>query len=533
MKRVYTLYRVSTMKQVDLVKNDIPMQKISCHEFADRQGDWQIVKEYEEKGISGSKVSAEKRDAIQDLKEAAQKKEFDVLLVFVFDRLGRIENETPFVLQWFVEHGIEVWSVNEGQQRFDNHVDNLLNYIRFWQASGESKKTSVRVRTRLEQMTEEGIYTGGSLPYGYILINKGQKNKKGQEMKDLSPDPEESETVKRIFRLVTAEGYGSHQIARMLNSEGKRTHGGAEFKSNNILRILKNEIYIGYLTNGTARSDRIEDYRIIDDDMFKQAQRFLRERSNRNELKRTIAMNNKGRTLLSGNIYCAHCGSRLASSRYNKGYMRKDGTLSHKGYCRYVCYHRSRGLNDCNGASTDNADKIDAAVMELMKNIFARISESPDEDRIKGMYEEMMKENHNKQSRLDASLQKNRKQLDLLQREIGKTLIGESEYSIDDLTSAIRAVKEKIAGEESELKELMDEEAVKKAYTESIIPEHRRIKNWGEEFELAPMATKKLIASQLFSRVEVGKGYKVRVEINMTYRQFIKEWGVETVSLVI
>ena len=93
MKRVYTLYRVSTLKQVDIVKNDIPMQKISCHEFADRQGDWQIVKEYEEKGISGSKVSAEKRDAIQDLKEAAQKKEFDVLLVFMFDRLGRIENE--------------------------------------------------------------------------------------------------------------------------------------------------------------------------------------------------------------------------------------------------------------------------------------------------------------------------------------------------------------------------------------------------------------------------------------------------------
>ena len=107
-------------------------------------------------------------------------------------------------------------------------------------------------------------------------------------MKDLSPDPEESETVRRIFRLVTTEGYGSHQIAQMLNKEGKRTHGGAEFKSNNILRILKNEIYIGYLTNGTARSDRIEDYRIIDDDMFNQAQRFLRERSNRNELKRTI-----------------------------------------------------------------------------------------------------------------------------------------------------------------------------------------------------------------------------------------------------
>ena len=123
MKRVYALYRVSTAKQVDVTKDDIPMQKIACHEFSERQRDWEIIKEFEEKGISGFKVSAENRDAIQDLKESAMKHEFDVLLVFMFDRLGRIENETPFVLQWFAEHGIEAWPVNEGQQKFEHHVD--------------------------------------------------------------------------------------------------------------------------------------------------------------------------------------------------------------------------------------------------------------------------------------------------------------------------------------------------------------------------------------------------------------------------
>ena len=117
MKRVYALYRVSTAKQVDRVscgnttKDDIPMQRIACHNFAERQQDWEIIREFEEKGVSGFKVSAENRDAIQDLKEAALHHEFDVLLVFMFDRLGRIENETPFVLQWFAEHGVEVWSV--------------------------------------------------------------------------------------------------------------------------------------------------------------------------------------------------------------------------------------------------------------------------------------------------------------------------------------------------------------------------------------------------------------------------------------
>lgn len=63
MKRVANLYRVSTKKQVDLVKDDIPMQRIACREFAERQG-WTVVIEKEEKGISGFKVSASKRDAI-------------------------------------------------------------------------------------------------------------------------------------------------------------------------------------------------------------------------------------------------------------------------------------------------------------------------------------------------------------------------------------------------------------------------------------------------------------------------------------
>ena len=113
MKRVYCLYRVSTKKQVDKNENDIPTQRTACHDFAEMQDDWCILKEFSEKGISGYKVSAENRDAIQDLKEAALNNEFDVLLVFMFDRIGRIDDETPFVVEWFAKHGIEVWSILE------------------------------------------------------------------------------------------------------------------------------------------------------------------------------------------------------------------------------------------------------------------------------------------------------------------------------------------------------------------------------------------------------------------------------------
>ena len=114
MVRVYALYRVSTVGQVD--HDDIPMQRMACRDFVERQQDWEITEEFYEKGVSGYKVKTENRDAIMQIKQAAMAGKFDVLLVFMFDRLGRRDDETPFVVQWFVSHGIQVWSVKEGEQ---------------------------------------------------------------------------------------------------------------------------------------------------------------------------------------------------------------------------------------------------------------------------------------------------------------------------------------------------------------------------------------------------------------------------------
>ena len=226
MNTVYTLYRVSTKQQVDKTKDDIPMQREACHEFADRMG-WTIGKEFLEKGVSGFKVSASDRDAIQDLKAAALNKEFDILLVFMFDRIGRIDDETPFIVELFVKQGIRVWSVNEGEQRFESHVDKLMNYIRFWQASGESEKTSMRIRTRMQQLKAEGSYTGGPVPFGYQLVNTGRLNKKGREVHDLAVDPVEADWVREIFSKTVNEGYGTFRCAEILNKAGVKTHKGS------------------------------------------------------------------------------------------------------------------------------------------------------------------------------------------------------------------------------------------------------------------------------------------------------------------
>jgi DNA invertase Pin-like site-specific DNA recombinase len=62
--------------------------------------------------MTGSRASD---TAIQEIQQEALDGKFDVLLVFMFDRLGRIDDETPFIVEWFVKPGIEVWSAKEGE----------------------------------------------------------------------------------------------------------------------------------------------------------------------------------------------------------------------------------------------------------------------------------------------------------------------------------------------------------------------------------------------------------------------------------
>lgn len=236
MKKVYCLYRVSTKKQVDVNTDDIPMQKVECHRFAEAQG-WEIVKEFSEKGVSGFKVHADDRDAIQELKKAALNHEFDILLVFMFDRIGRIDDETPFIVEWFVHNGVEVWSVKEGEQRFDNHVDKLMNYIRFWQASGESAKTSLRIKTRMKQLVEEGHYTMGVAPYGYKFVKRGRKNKKGNDVGDLVIDEEEAKHEQKVQALALEKL--NNQLEKLQLEIGNALIGESIYSAEDLSNTIK------------------------------------------------------------------------------------------------------------------------------------------------------------------------------------------------------------------------------------------------------------------------------------------------------
>lgn len=137
----------------------------------------------------------------------------------------------------------------------------------------------MRIKTRKEQLTLEGCYTGGTVPYGYQLIRKGRLNKKGNEMRDLAIEPVEAEIVREIFNKTIHEGYGSYRIADMLNKRGLRTHSGSKFQCNTIIRILRNRLYCGYIVSGNVTSEALSELTIVESDIFDQAQYILDQRA--------------------------------------------------------------------------------------------------------------------------------------------------------------------------------------------------------------------------------------------------------------
>lgn len=312
-KRVINLYRVSGKKQVDFVEvdnrklADIPMQRTACREFATRKG-WTIVDEKQENGVSGFKVSASDRDAIIEIKERALRGEFDVLLVFMFDRIGRITRETPFIVEWLIENGIEVWSTQEGEQRIDNHTDRLTNYITYWQSEGESRKTSIRTKTRMGQLVEDGQYMGGTTPYGYLLQRSGKFNKRGHELMELVVDEYQSEIVRLIYDLFVIRGFGPQRIATHLTESGIMSRSGKPFHPASIRGILRNGLYDGYLKFGKKRSKRLPDITILEDGVYQHAQDIIAQRSKKHKdnEERSAPVCSTGRGLLSGNVFCGH-----------------------------------------------------------------------------------------------------------------------------------------------------------------------------------------------------------------------------------
>ena len=106
MKRVAIYLRVSTSKQ------ETANQRRELEAVAERSG-WQVVKVYEDAGISGGK-GRDQRPGLDAMMKAVNAKEFDMVASWSVDRLSRSLTDLLSILQGLHDKGVGLFLHQQG-----------------------------------------------------------------------------------------------------------------------------------------------------------------------------------------------------------------------------------------------------------------------------------------------------------------------------------------------------------------------------------------------------------------------------------
>lgn len=537
LKRVQTLYRSSLKKSGS--DDELPIQRNACLSFIEKQN-WKLVDEYTENGVSGYKKSTNNRDKIQQLLSDADDGLFDILLVYMFDRLGRKQDETPQLVKEFIDRGVEVWSVEEGRLTLDNHTDYLFNYLRFWQAEGESRKTSVRVKESHAQMAKQGIYRGGAVPYGYELIASGEYNDKHVNLRKIVQKPDEAKVVKEIYRLTIEEGYGGGRIAERLNAMGIPSQKSNTWRSTVVNKILSNPIYKGYMAfnkthnsnNKHLRSLKVQwilpnkpntELVIIDEERWNEVQtlrakrdpRLLRDSSATYEVEYTYENTGSKSPLLFVNmIRCGHCGHPLTTTYKIDKRTLKSGTIKITKKAQYRCSGKTQKVASCKGQTIYNKKRLESAILSqifVYLDSLDNVDMATDVIKAKSIHLDQSKE------MLALSKRKHEKavsELDSLKREVVKCLSGDSKLKIELLSDLISEKTEEISELKTSFESLMKSIDEQEKMITNDVASKSYILNWHEEFELMNIDKQKMMLSELINSIIV---YKDQIDITLKF----------------
>jgi DNA invertase Pin-like site-specific DNA recombinase len=504
--RIVLLYRASSKKQTDS-ENDIPLQRNILKPWAEKQG-YEFICEKVEGGVSGFKVHAADRDALNEIKAMADRREFDILGIYNSDRLGRIAAETPLVVEYLNAREIKVISYTEGEISANTHVDKLMTYIRYWQAQGESMKTAMRVSDASEQSVRLGKWRGGNPPYGYRVVSRGALNFKGRPIFDVEIHPEQAEAVKTIFRLYTKENYGTKSIAKYLNDREIKTNRDNYWNNQVIGIVLRNRLYTGYYDLHSRTKDKpvvssplMPQLVIISEEEYAEAQGILK-RNKRGGMQRPTV---HGAQLLTGLLYCGECGRKFTSLHAQSKRTNPSGKTyeydEHKYRCTSFYIPKERGTK-CHQKIYKAAYLEDAVIKGAKKFVTeldkAKLLKSHNDTMITALKEAEERTRKTARERLQAE-----KELGKLKDEVIRALLGESAFDKNLLNDMIKK-------KEAELLDLTEKAEIAKNVEEELQVEYNSQKEmteeldtWVERFDRQSTTEKKSMLINLIDRITV------------------------------
>ena len=340
--------------------NSIVNQKALIRDFMSEHQELQLVEEYADDGFSG--VNFERPDfkrMMQDVKS----QRINCIIVKDLSRFGRNYIETgKYLEQVFPFLGVRFIAINDSIDTSRAQSDAEQFVLPFKNLFNDSycKDISTKVRSQLAIKRKNGDFVGSFASYGYVK-DPGNHNQ-------LIIDPEAAEVVRSIFTW-KIQGLSAERISDKLNNLGvlcpmeyKRLHGmkvSTNFRTNDkakwspvsVLRILKNELYVGVTTQGKTTTpsykikrlvekpesewDRVEGTHeaIISQDVFDAVQMLLMRDTR-------ISPDEDQVYLFSGFLCCADCKLNMArrTRRYKEkvysyyscaGFRKKSGCTSH------------------------------------------------------------------------------------------------------------------------------------------------------------------------------------------------------------
>lgn len=544
-KKVRTLLRVSSRQQ--LHDDDIPIQRAEAEQFISKHADWIFDKEYLEKGISAYHNGVEDREVLQEIMQDAKKGDFDILLAYMSDRIGRQE-EYSFYVAELNRLGIEVWTIKDGQLKTEEHIDKLLNYIRFWQNEGESKKTGMRVHDTMVEMVKEGKFVGGKAPYGYKLVLSGEISNHGRALHKLLIVPEQAEIVRMIFSYAVNKGMGFQKIAKTLNETEIPAPTTSEWKSGTIRSILMNPVYMGYVAYNRRKSGRENythldrrdwtyakeqnpDLMIVSQEVWERAQEIREARKKKiNESKQAtnemymeqyhVPFSTRGRLALTGLVCCGYCGAKLKNTGYANHWTCKttgEKKVSYVG--RYGC------PNQCKQRSSYSQDYLESIVFSGAEDYLDHLKKIDIRTEIEEMQQQQSKNIHREMKDLDKELQGLDIDICTLEDKLPEAIRGEFAFSADKLSSMIgekETRKKELEKVRSRLQAQLEELLIKQEDMKQFI---ELIPNWRELFEESDVPTKRMLLSTLIDRIIVTDDeINIKFKISLDYQKdFILE----------
>ena len=174
----------------------------------------------------------------------------------------------------------------------------------------------------------------------------------------------------------------------------------------------------------------------------------------------------------------------------------------------------------CDGQRTHSAQKIEEAVLEIVRQCFSHFGKSVDAIWKEQQRLQIKQGSGARLKQAEMGLVKLNAQYKKLREEMVKVLMGESVFDEATIKSMLDEKQEAIAKAEAYLEKLRVSAEDTEQKLQQLILQYRSISDWAEVFDTANNDEKKMILSRIIEKITVDKEYHLETHFLITLDSF-------------